>query len=220
MTNLLNQIFFILLNRFGPQNWWPAESKFEIIVGAILTQNTSWKNVEKAISKLKEKDLLCPKKINSLSHSELSELIKSAGFFNIKSKRLKNLINFLEKYQFDLKKIKSLENLRDRLLEVEGIGKETADSILLYVFDQPVFVVDAYTKRIFSRLGFLEEESSYDDFQSLFHNNLTRNAEFFGEYHALIVKHAKEYCRKKPQCTQCPINHLCYFYKTAYGQKI
>lgn len=215
MVNLLNSIFFTLLNHFGPQNWWPAETIFEIMVGAILTQNTSWKNVEKAILNLKKENILSPKGLKEINDAELAILIKSAGFFNIKSKRLKNFIIFLEKYDFDFDRMKSIENLREELLKIKGVGKETADSILLYAFDKPYFVIDAYTKRIFSRIGFLNEKDSYDNFQALFHSNLPRNSELYNEYHALIVRLAKDYCKKVPECLKCPIKDLCQ-----YGKKI
>lgn len=214
MVSLLNKIFFLLLNKFGPQNWWPAETVFEVIVGAILTQNTSWKNVEKAILNLKKSELLSPEKLSKLDDFELALLIKSAGFFNLKAKRLKNFLRFLEKNSFDLETIKKIPNLREELLKIKGIGKETADSILLYAFDIPYFVIDAYTKRIFSRIGFLDEKASYEDFQELFHNNLPKDIHLYNEYHALIVKLAKEYCRKRPLCYECPIKELCQYGKS------
>lgn len=214
MAELLNKIFFKLFHRFGNQNWWPGETIFEIIVGAILTQNTSWKNVEKAIENLKKNDLLSPEKLYVLNESVLANLIKPAGFFNIKAKRLKNFLNFLKEWSFDLNKVKHIPNLREKLLQIKGIGKETADSILLYAFEKPFFVIDAYTKRIFSRIGVLNEKESYDTFQALFHNNLVSDVKLFNEYHALIVKLAKEYCRKKPVCLPCPIKELCQYGKS------
>lgn len=214
MTNLLLDIFKRLLNTFGPQYWWPGDTAFEIIVGAILTQNTSWKNVEKAIKNLKELELLIPEKLALIEEKKLALIIKPAGFFNVKAKRLKNFISYLEKNNFDFEKIKSKEDLRSELLKINGIGKETTDSILLYAFNKPYFVVDAYTKKIFDRLGILEEKASYDCFQKLFHENLPRDVQLYNEYHALIVRLGKENCRKKPFCDSCPIKESCQFGNT------
>lgn len=210
----LNNIYFLLLNHFGKQNWWPAETPFEVIVGAILTQNTSWKNVEKSINTLKEKNLLSPYALYNLSSNELALLIKSSGFYNVKAKRLKNFLNFFKTYNFDINCLKSADNIRELLLAIKGIGQETADSIILYALNKPVFVVDAYTKRILHRLGFIQsQKSDYDSVQSLFHNNIPNDADLFNEYHALIVETAKNYCRKKPFCTSCPLNHICKYAK-------
>ncbi len=214
MTNLLLDIFKRLLNTFGPQYWWPGDTAFEIIVGAILTQNTSWKNVEKAIKNLKELELLIPEKLALIEEKKLALIIKPAGFFNVKAKRLKNFISYLEKNNFDFEKIKGKEDLRSELLKINGIGKETTDSILLYAFNKPYFVVDAYTKKIFDRLGILEEKASYDCFQKLFHEHLPRDVQLYNEYHALIVRLGKENCRKKPFCDSCPIKESCQFGNT------
>lgn len=210
----LKNIYILLYDHFGKQNWWPAETPFEVIVGAILTQNTSWKNVEKSINTLKEKKLLSPDALYNLTNEELAFLIKSSGFYNLKAIRLKNFLNFFKTYNFDINNLKNADNIRKLLLAIKGIGKETADSIILYALNKPVFVVDAYTKRIFHRLGFIHsQKSDYDTVQNLFHSNLTKDANLFNEYHALIVETAKSYCRKKPLCALCPLNLICKYAK-------
>ncbi len=208
MGQRLREMYNLLLNHFGPQNWWPAETELEVMVGAILTQNTNWKNVEKAIENLKRKGLLSLQGLSSLPMSELAEEIRPAGYFNIKAKRLKNLIDFVvEGYQADLSGFlkDKTETLREGLLSVKGVGPETADSILLYAARRPVFVIDAYTHRILKRHGMTEEQVTYHELQALFMDHLPDDPEFFNEFHALIVKAGKEYCRKKPLCHLCPL---------------
>ncbi len=209
MRQKLHTIYQKLYGYFGPQHWWPAETRFEVMVGAILTQNTNWLNVEKAIANLKEKRLLSAHKISQLTRRQLAQLIVPAGYYNIKAKRLKEFLNFFFRfYQANPKKMlfEDTLKLRQQLLAVNGIGPETADSILLYALDKPVFVIDAYTKRIFSRHHFFKEDASYDEVQSLFMKNLEKNSRLFNEYHALIVKLGKEYCLKnKPKCSLCPL---------------
>ena len=208
-SNRLLCIYNKLYSNFGKQNWWPAQTKLEIIIGAVLTQNTAWPNVEKAINNLRQKKLLAFKKISKLKKDRLANLIRPAGYFNIKAKRLKNVLAFMkENYNGDLRGMQrtSALELRNRLLGINGVGPETADSILLYAFNKPVFVVDAYTKRIFARLGIASKDSSYEDLQRLFMKNLKLDARLFNEYHALIVKLGKDYCKKsKPKCAICPI---------------
>jgi len=210
MKRRLNRIFLKLYSAFGPQHWWPADSSFEVIVGAILTQNTSWANVEKAIVRLKEKKLLDARKLLMLSANKLAVLIKSAGYYNVKAARLKNfIIFFFAIYAGNIKHMGSqnLMILRKQLLTVKGIGPETADSILLYAFDKPVFVIDAYTKRIFSRHRLFTEDVAYEQAQDIFMRNLKSNARLFNEYHALLVKLGKNYCRKQnPKCEICPLH--------------
>ncbi|RJR26306.1 MAG: endonuclease III domain-containing protein [Desulfobacteraceae bacterium] len=204
----LIEMFELLSSRFGPQRWWPAESQLEVMVGAILTQNTNWKNVEKAIKALSEKKLLSLKGINDIPLHELAVIIKPAGYYNIKAGRLKNLITFIvERYESDLKKFFSqdISRLREELLSIKGIGPETADSILLYGGGHPIFVVDAYTFRILSRHGMCDESASYHELQELFMDNLPRDASLFNELHALIVRTAKNYCTKTPDCANCPL---------------
>ena len=201
-------MFTELLNHFGPQHWWPGETELEVIVGAVLTQNTNWTNVEKAILNLKEKGLLSLHQLDALSVSELAQLIRPSGYFNIKAKRLKNLIDLLsERYHLDLSRLldEETDTLRKELLSVNGIGPETADTILLYASHRPVFVVDAYTHRIMRRHGMTDEQTDYHELQSLFMDHLPDDPSLFNEFHALIVKTGKEYCRRKPLCHLCPL---------------
>lgn len=202
------EMFQNLLNHFGPQRWWPAETELEMMVGAVLTQNTNWKNVKKALNNLKEGNLLSLHKLGTLSTSEVAEVIRPAGYFNIKAKRLKNLIDFIvEHYQAELSMFLTEETqaLREGLLSVKGIGPETADSILLYAVRRPVFVVDAYTHRIMKRHGMTDEQASYYELQALFMDHLPEDSALFNEFHALLVKTGKEYCRRKPLCDICPL---------------
>ncbi|MEE9419963.1 MAG: endonuclease III domain-containing protein [Desulfatiglandaceae bacterium] len=204
----LVEMFDLLLNSFGPQNWWPAETELEMMVGAVLTQNTNWKNVEKAIQNLKGKGLLSPDALYPLPMNELAQEIRPAGYFNIKAKRLKNLMQFImEQYEGDLSLFlkDGTQTLREGLLSVKGVGPETADSILLYAACRPIFVIDTYTHRILSRHGMIEEEASYYELQELFMDHLPDNPDLFGEFHALIVRAGKDYCRKNPLCSQCPL---------------
>ena len=205
----LEEIFDKLFRHFGPQSWWPGETPFEVIVGAILTQNTNWQNVAKAINNLKQAKVLSPKKLYSISRQRLAKLIRPSGYFNIKAKRLKEFMNFLfNNYGGNLKKMFSrpLEDLRKEILTVNGIGPETADSILLYAGGYPVFVVDAYTKRIFSRQKLLSEDADYHTVQKIFAENLKKDAQLYNEYHALIVRLGKDFCKKtNPKCEICPI---------------
>jgi endonuclease-3 related protein len=207
----LNLIYKKLYANFGPQHWWPANNPFEVIVGAILTQNTSWKNVEKAIENLKQNKTLNPKKLYNLADRKLAKLIKPAGFYNLKAKRLKEFLNFFFKvYQGSLRKMSGQRTavLRNRLLAVNGIGPETADSILLYCLDKPVFVVDAYTKRIFLRHRLIKKDATYDEVQNLFMKNLKKDVKLFNEYHALLVKLGKDIClKRRPKCDVCPLKY-------------
>jgi endonuclease-3 related protein len=208
-TDSLLNIYRLLYKRFGPRHWWPGDTKFEIIIGAILTQNTSWTNVEKAIKNLKKEKILTVRKLSRVPEKKLSRLIKPAGYYNIKSERIKNFLDFLNvAYRGSLNRMFGTETavLRNELLGVKGIGPETADSILLYAGGRPVFVVDAYTKRIFSRHKYLHRDAEYEEVQNLFLKNLPPNPKLFNEYHALIVELGKNLCRpKKPLCNMCPI---------------
>jgi endonuclease-3 related protein len=208
--NRVYEIYKDLYDYYGPQHWWPADDWFEVTVGAILTQNTSWNNVEKSIENLKQRDLLEPEKLSKIEEDDLAQLIRSSGFYNLKSKRLKNFLEWLKKYNYDIDKIKNkgVTSLREELLNIKGIGKETADSILLYAFEMPVFVIDAYTKRMFSRLGLISGKE-YDEFQDFFEKNLRRDVQLYNEYHALIVKHSKVYCKKVPKCSNCFLKEKC-----------
>jgi len=204
-------IYERLRKEFGPMGWWPADTPFEVMVGAILTQNTAWTNVEKAIANLKRERALRPAAMASLGRGRLARLIRPAGYYNIKAKRLGNFLRFfLRDSGGSVKRFLSRPagTLREKLLGVNGIGPETADSIILYAAGKPVFVVDAYTKRIFSRHRIISPAAEYHEIQSLFMKNLPRRAKLFNEYHALIVKLGKEYCRKKPLCRSCPLKGL------------
>ena len=212
IQNILLKIYKSLYNYFGPLNWWPGDTPFEIMVGAILTQNTSWSNVEKAINNLKKEYLLEPQNLYHINQEELAQLIKPSGYFNIKAQRLKNFVTFfVEEYSGSEKKMFSGddEELRRKLLKVNGIGPETADSILLYAGEKPFFVVDAYTKRIFSRHNLISEDASYHQIQEFFIRNLDSNVELYNEFHAQIVMLGKTICTSKnPDCSKCPIAYL------------
>jgi len=213
MKKKLLTMYRRLLRRFGPQHWWPGETQFEMMLGAILTQNTAWTNVEKAILNLKKAKVLQLKKCHQLSKKKLASLIRPAGYFNIKADRIKSFTSFLikEGCKSSFKPFNSVSTrrLRGKLLEVKGVGKETADSILLYALDRPVFVVDAYTKRILGRHGLLPKGGDYDAVQKLFQVNLPRSKALFNEYHALLVEIGKNYCSpKNPKCGDCPLNYL------------
>jgi endonuclease-3 related protein len=211
MPEKLLGIYHSLYASFGPQYWWPGETPFEIAVGAILTQNTNWGNVEKAMRNLKEKGLLNPPALHDIAHAQLAALIRPAGYFNVKAKRLKNFIGFLmSEYRGSMQRMKKEKPLalRRKLLTVNGIGPETADSIILYAAEKPVFVIDAYTKRVLSRHNILNQGASYDAFQELFHTQLKEDIRLFNEYHALIVRLAKEHCRAQPICRGCPLEGM------------
>lgn len=206
--DVLLKVYEKLHKTYGPQHWWPGDTPFEVIIGAILTQNTNWGNVEKAIINLKAEGMLSPEGLRNVNHNHLAMLIRPSGYFNIKAGRLKHFIDYLYKrHGGSLKKMFSLElkQLRHELLEVKGIGPETADSILLYAGGYPLFVVDAYTARIFQRLGILPEEVTYHETQELFMDSLPHDVKLFNEYHALIVRLGKELCRPRPKCEGCPL---------------
>jgi endonuclease-3 related protein len=208
----LRQIFDLLLDTHGRQKWWPGDSPFEVMVGAILTQNTAWSSVERAIANLKDAKVLQQQRILDLPIDELGQLIRPSGYFNQKAKRLHNLCLFLEESggEDGLSKVGTAA-LRDMLLAINGIGPETADDILLYALHRPVFVVDAYTRRIFSRLGMLQGDEGYEEIRSGFEQMLGPDTEMFNEYHALIVLHGKETCKTYPHCGQCSLSGICVF---------
>ncbi len=211
-TSLL-QIYRKLHKEFGPQYWWPAKTQFEVIVGAILTQNTNWGNVEKAIYRLKAAGVLSERALRDVPLTKLAALIKPAGYFNVKARRLKNFMRFLfDEYDGSLKAMgrEELSHLRHKLLKVNGIGPETADSILLYALDKPVFVVDAYTKRFLYRHNLVDRKADYHQIQELFMGGFDHDAAMFNEYHALIVALGKNYCKPTPSCEQCPLNRIRY----------
>lgn len=202
------EMYRLLLRHFGPQDWWPGETALEVMVGAVLTQNTNWSNVEKAISNLKKNHLMSLMALSTLSLPELAESIRPAGYFNVKAGRLKNLVRFVfERYDGSLPRLLNEETraLRENLLGVKGIGPETADSILLYAAKRPVFVVDAYTYRILNRHAMADDQVEYHELQAYFLDHLPPNASLFNEFHALLVRTGKMYCRKKPLCGSCPL---------------
>jgi len=208
----LIEIYDRLYTAYGPQRWWPGDSEFEIIAGAILTQSASWSNVERALANLKAAGLLSPKGIEALSESELAELIRPSGYYNAKARKLKAFVELLdERAVGDLERLLGLPaaELRALLLATHGIGPETADAMLLYAAGRPLFVIDTYTRRIFSRLGVAPQVDSYEGWQRLFGEALAPDAQMFNEYHALIVRHGKEVCRKRPLCSSCPLAARC-----------
>jgi endonuclease-3 related protein len=204
-------IYGRLFRRYGPQGWWPGETRTEIMVGAVLTQNTTWKNVVYALDNIKADRLLDFKKLYRLPGLRLASLIRPSGYYRLKAKRLKNLVRLWnEEFGNNWKRVHATptEILRARLLGVNGIGNETADSILLYALDRPVFVVDLYTKRVLTRHRITNPNPTYEEMQRLFHSRLPRDVNLYNEYHALIVKVGHEHCRKTAQCRGCPLEDL------------
>ncbi|MCK9241152.1 endonuclease III domain-containing protein [Desulfocurvus sp.] len=198
-----------MLAALGPSRWWPGDTPFEVAVGAVLTQNTNWKNVEKAIANLRAAGALEARAMDALPAARLAELVRPSGSFNVKAARLKNLLALLrDEADYDIRALsgRGLDALRPLLLGVRGVGPETADSILLYALDEPTFVVDAYTRRILGRHALLPEDAHYDEVREFFMDALPRDAALFNEYHALLVRVAKDFCRKaRPLCDGCPL---------------
>ncbi|ADJ26868.1 HhH-GPD family protein [Dehalogenimonas lykanthroporepellens BL-DC-9] len=211
-------IYERLFGKYGPQDWWPADTAFEMMIGAILTQSTAWSNVEKAITGLKSAGALSAAQIRRMRPEELAPVIRSSGYYNAKASKLKALADWLAGYDDDIESLKDRDpaEFRRELLAVHGVGPETADSILLYALDVPVFVIDAYTRRLFSRLGIVPPRDTYDEWQRLFETNLEQQAGLFNEYHALIVRHAKEVCRSRPDCAECCLAGECRYLKRGY----
>lgn len=204
----LRAIYRALHRRWGPQHWWPGRTRFEIVAGAVLTQNTAWTNVEKAIAALRRARVLTPRRLHALPPARLAALIRPAGFFRVKSRRLRALTgHLLARHRGSLDRFlgAGTADLRARLLDLHGIGPETADSILLYAARRPVFIVDAYTRRMLHRHGWIGPDASYDDVARLFTSALPREVPLFNEYHALIVALGKEHCRARPRCDGCPL---------------
>ena len=216
MTRHLLQIYRILFEENGPQHWWPGETRDEVIIGAILTQNTNWSNVEKAITNLRKENLLSLHSLSKAAPDEVAKCIRPAGYYNQKAVRLIHTSQQL--YNFQIPPVK--EDFRSFLLSLKGIGPETADSILLYAYELPYFVIDAYTQRLFNRLGIIADHARYHEIQNLFMQNLKPNAALFNEYHALIVRHAKNHCRKQPLCKSCPLHELCQYYRNTFSEPI
>lgn len=202
----LECIFYRLFDAYGAQHWWPADTPFEVMVGAVLTQNTTWLNVEKAINNLKAASYLDADKIINATDKKLAKLIRPSGYFNVKTKRLKNLCQWYKELGEDIaiEKIET-DELRNMLMDVNGIGPETADDILLYAFLRPVFVIDTYTRRLFSRLGLIDGDEDYETLRNKFETGLIPDTAFYNEYHALIVRHAKEKCIQLPDCRHCMV---------------
>jgi endonuclease-3 related protein len=216
MTNIpephhqLMQVFRLMLEAYGPQNWWPGDSAFEMMVGALLTQNTNWQNVEKAITNLKSAGILSADSIAGCELPRLETLIRPSGYFRQKAARLQTLCSFfLEQGGIPGLQAAGTDDLRHQLLALNGIGPETADSVLLYALNRPVFVIDAYTRRIFSRLDLTDPDAGYPELQDYFTSRLPADEALFNEYHALIVQHAKQHCRVRPDCTACPLGLIC-----------
>lgn len=207
----LQTVYNALLKQHGPQNWWPGDTPFEIMVGAILTQNTAWSNVEKAIASLKANAALNPETILDTSIKRLAQWLKPSGYFNIKTQRLRNFCEwYIENGGFECLKRMPTARLRKALLSVNGIGLETADDILLYAFNRKVFVIDAYTRRLFSRLGLVDPDWHYEKLRHYFEGKLrNESSAMFSEYHALIVMHGKELCRVRPRCEGCQLRKRC-----------
>lgn len=223
---MISKLYKILLKYYGKQKWWPYDKEYhskmgtdyrvEIIVGAILTQNTTWKNVEKALRKLKDKKMLHIEKIATTSKYKISNLIISSGFYNQKAKRIIDFFRFVRNRYTSLNKLFSLNiyHLRKELISIKGIGRETADSIILYAANKPIFVVDTYTKRIFSRVGIIKGNEDYDFIRKIVEKEIN-NVNDLKEFHALLVEHGKKFCKKNPLCSGCPLSCMCLFKK--YG---
>jgi len=207
-TELLTAMYEAMLAEFGPRGWWPGRTKFEICVGAILTQNTAWRNVSRAISNLRAARKLTPLALHNLKQSELAELIVPSGYYNVKAKRLRNFTGMLmSEYGGSLDRLFKLPapELREKLLSVNGIGRETADSIILYAAEKPIFVVDAYTRRIGSRHNLFPPDSDYETMRLFFTERLPADVQLFNEYHALIVGVGNRFCSRTPKCETCPL---------------
>ncbi len=208
VTKRLLAIYQKLNEHFGGLNWWPGETPFEVAVGAILTQNTNWKNVEQAIAQLKGAGLLTAERLFHEKAEVVAELIRPSGYYNIKTKRLKSFLKFLyDEYNGSMEEMfrEELWSLRERLLGVQGIGEETADSILLYAGNKAIFVVDAYTRRILERARLIDNNTTYGHIQRMFMENLPRDGKLYNQYHALLVHTGKHYCKKVPKCHKCPL---------------
>lgn len=207
----VRKMFEALYEHYGPQQWWPAETPFEVMVGAVLAQNTSWKNVSKAIQNLKNEDLLRPRALYELDLEELAELIRPAGYFTLKAKRLRNLLKLVvEKYGGRLERMfaTDLPKLREELLSVNGVGPETADSILLYAAGKPTFVVDTYTHRVFLRHGLVEADIGYEGLKEFCEDHVSEDVAHYNEYHALLVRVGHEFCKPRPKCDDCPLKQF------------
>jgi len=212
VSQKLLTIYHQLMAHYGEQHWWPARGPFEVIIGAILTQSAAWANVEKAIANLEAAKALSPKALRQLPTPELAKFIRPCGYYNAKALKLKSFVYWLgQHYDDDLNKLftNNIDHLRQQLLSINGIGEETADSIILYAANKPIFVIDAYTRRIFNRIGLAPNSNSYTAYQAFLMNNLPADTQLFNEYHALLVCLAKSACRRHPLCQQCCLNNTC-----------
>ena len=208
LLNLYNQ----LRSEYGSQAWWPAETPFEVIIGAILVQSTAWRNVVKAIDNLRDANLLTPSRLGAISQTELEELVRPSGYFRVKAKKVRAFVTYLQahhNYRLDSLFATDVFTLREELLSIYGIGNETADSIILYAAEKPVFVIDSYTHRLLSRLGWIAEKYDYDKLQSIIMNALPHDVRLFNEFHALIDRHSSRICRKAPRCEECVLRDEC-----------
>ncbi|WP_461211150.1 endonuclease III domain-containing protein [Desulfocurvus sp. DL9XJH121] len=207
--DLLLSMYNAMLDTLGPSGWWPGETPFEVAVGAVLTQNTAWSNVEKAVGNLRAAGALSPREMEALAADDLARLIRPSGYYRVKALRLKALLAFLrEECGHDLAALaeRDTDDLRNAVLGVKGVGPETADSILLYALEKPSFVVDAYTKRILSRHALIPEDAGYDEMREFFMDVLPHSVELYNEYHALIVRVGKQFCASRsPRCESCPL---------------
>lgn len=204
----LKSFYNAMFAAYGPQHWWPGNTRTEVIVGAILTQNTAWKNVERAIDNLRDAGALDWQRLDELPIEQLAELIRPSGTFNVKARRLKAFVHwFMDRYDGDLDTMfaTNVHSLREELLSVSGIGRETADAILLYAGALPVFVVDAYTARILYRHGLIDDSADYEEIRDLFESNLPQDVPMFNEYHALLVQVGKKHCKPRAKCEGCPL---------------
>lgn len=212
MTTKLMEAYERMFAAFGPQHWWPGDSPFEIVVGAVLVQNTAWRNVERAIDNLREAGVMEPRVLYELSEAELAELIRPAGYYQVKARRLRNLLRFIvEEFDSSLESMlrTNSASLRERLLAIHGIGPETADAILLYAGGLPTFVVDTYTHRILARHGWTGYDASYHDIKDHFESALPADAALYNEYHALLVRVGKDFCKRTaPKCELCPLREM------------
>lgn len=211
MSEVLHQVYERLWSAYGPQHWWPGDGPFEVVVGAVLVQNTSWKNVERAIQNLREAGLMEPRRLARIPLAELEELIRPAGYYRIKARRLRNLLELIvRRYGGSLEQMFStrMDVLREELLGVQGVGPETADSILLYAGQMPTFVVDAYTYRVLSRHGWIGFDADYDQIKEYFESQLPLDVQLFNEYHALLVRVGHLHCRRIPKCRGCPLEDM------------
>jgi len=205
-------IYRRLLRTRGPAGWWPGETAFEVCIGAILVQNTAWPNADRALRSLRERGLLSYEGLKGMTAEEIAPVIRSCGTFNVKARRLAAFVDFLgRRYEGRVGNMarEGPWELRRQLLALPGIGRETADCIALYAAGHPLFVVDGYTRRVFSRLGLIRGDESYDEVQRFFMRRLPGDASLFNDYHAQIVGLAQQSCRARPRCTECPLDDLC-----------